>query len=268
MSDLHEVQLPDGTVRRLGNVIPTTLKCTWREYGSADDEPIIPRSQWPELIAAYDGWDDPSLPYVHDQNGIGQCNCDATAAAFESERLEKGLPFVKLSAADLYDRINGGSDNGSLLEDALSEMTKRGIGTAETCGTTLWKRGFKAAPDSERSRFRVLEWTLCPTFDHCMSAVLKGRKMISGILWYDNYTPDSDGWLPSPRGRSGGHAIFGYRPAMRNGKYGIKHQNSWGTSWGVGGRFVIPEAAYNGQIGGWWALRSIVDEGGVVPIPQ
>lgn len=266
---MEEFTLEDGSVRKLGNIITDgTLKYKWRQYGSKDDEPLIDRKDWPALIAAYsDDFYDPTLPYVHDQNGIGQCNADATVGAVEATRTQKGLEFVKLSAADLYHRINGGGDNGSLLEDALYEMTTRGVGTAATSGL-LWKGGFRPAPDSERSRFKVLEFALCPTFDHCMSAVLKGRKIISGILWYDNYNTDSDGWLPSPRGRAGGHAIFGYKPAMRRGQFGIRHQNSWNTTYGVGGRMVVPEPAYAGPVGGWWAIREVVDEGGVVPIPQ
>lgn len=267
--ELDAITLPDGSTRKLGNRIPDGgLKYKWRVWGSKDDEEVIPRDKWDELLAQYSpGLDDPHLPYIHDQDGIGQCNADATVAAVEATRMVQGLPFEKLSAADLYGRINGGSDNGSLLEDALQEMTTKGVGTAATSGL-LWNRHTKYATDSERARFRVLEWVLCPTFDHCFSAVLKGRKLISGILWYDNYEPDSDGWLPlRPRGRSGGHAVFGYKPVKRNGVYGIVHLNSWSAKWGHNGRCVFPEGCYEGPVGGWWALRSVVDEGGVIPVP-
>ena len=55
-------------------------------------------------------------------------------------------------------------------------------------------------------------------------------------------------------------------PAKRaNGTYGIVHQNSWSTAWGKSGRFVIPETAYTGPVGGWFAIRSVTDEGGVIP---
>ena len=32
------------------------------------------------------------------------------------------------------------------------------------------------------------------------------------------------------------------------------------------GLCVFPERAYAGPVGGWWAVRSVVDEGGVVPL--
>ncbi len=269
---MTEVVLPDGTTRRLGNVVPTAAPGPgWGTYGAVPETPLIPRAEWADRIRDIgDGPDFPFLPPVHDQNGVGQCNADATTAVMESLRASQGLPYQQLSAADLYHRINGGSDRGSLLEDAIREAMTNGVGLAATSGT-LWKTGVWKGPASsqDRGRFRLLECWLCPTFDHVMSAVLSGFRINSGIMWYANYTPDQSGWLPRPSGRGGGHAIFGYKPAVRtvNGRpeFGVWHQNSWGTRWGVGGRFVIPEAAYAGPVGGWWAGRSVVDEGGVVP---
>lgn len=263
---LDEITAPDGSRRKLGNNIPTRSHSTsWPVFAAGPTNvQLIPRTQWDGLLAEFDSLNEfhPAVPYVHDQNGIGQCNADATASLIEFTRAIQGLPSVKLSAADLYHRINDGVDRGSLLEDAIREVMDRGIGTADTSGLR-WKSGeFKGpAPAAERARFKVLEAYLCPTFEHCFSAVLQGFGLVSGILWYDSYTPDLDGWLPSPAGRFGGHAILGYKPARRNGKYGIWHVNSWGNSWGRNGRFVIPESAFNGPIGGWWAARAVTDEG-------
>lgn len=267
---LDEIALPDGTTRRLGNTIPVQASAHPWQVFAADPTTarLIPRTEWDGLLANYSSLDefDPAVPYVHEQNGIGQCNADATAALIEFTRSRQGLLAVKLSAADLYARINGGRDRGSLLEDAIREVMDNGIGTADTSGL-LWKAGsYKGpAPTTERARFKVLEAYLCPTFDHCFSAVLQGFGLVSGIMWYDNYTPDADGWLP-PRGAggAGGHAIFGYKPTklvQRAVTYGIWHQNSWGDGWGKNGRFVIPESAYSGPVGGWWACRAVTDEG-------
>jgi hypothetical protein len=263
-----------GHERFLGNLPPSDgLRYGWTVYGDRRDTPMVPRSRWPELIGQMTpGPDFPFLPYVHDQDGVGQCNADATVSVIESCRLSQGLPFVKLSAADLYHRINGGQDQGSLLEDGIAEAMKNGVGTADTCGT-LWKRGMRTASPDERGRFKVLEAFLCPTFDHCMSAVLMGFRLVSGIMWYQNYNVDSEGWLPlRGQGSPGGHAVFGYKPAMRQAQggtvFGIWHRNSWANNWGINGDGVFPEPAYKGPVGGWWAARSVTDEGGVVPQPQ
>lgn len=271
--DLQEIELPDGSVRRLGNLMPdpARTKVAFPVFGDTPTAKLIPRSKWDEFLAGYSSLDsfDPFVPPVHDQQDVGCCNCSTTTALGEYLRARQGLPYVQLSAADLYARINNGVDLGSLLEDALREMTVSGVGTVDSCGY-LWKRGYYKGPASasERARFRLLEVYECPTFDHCMSAVFQGFAVNTGILWYDSYTPGGDGWLPRPSGRYGGHSIFGYKPAKRADEWGIWHQNSWGPNWprpGAGGRFVIPESAYTGPIGGWFAVRAIVDEGGVVP---
>ena len=274
MSDLAEFVLPDGTTRRLGNNPPPggVLTKAFPIYGDRRDTPMIPRSQWPDLINQMGDWRTYRfLSPIHDQDGVGQCNADATTSMGETMRLKQGLPLVMLSAADLYHRINGGSDRGSILEDAMDEAMRNGLGTVETCGT-IWKRGQKQASAQERGRFRFLEVFVAPTFDHFMSGLLAGFDGNTGIMWGDNYNPDGDGWLPeTPRG-GGGHSLHSFMPAMRPKGSGIQFgcatKNSWSPKWGHNGLCVIPENAYRGPVGGWFLVRSITDEGGIVPPEQ
>lgn len=264
---MHSFYDESGEERFLGNLVPPAgLTRAWPLFGDTPEQKLIPRADWDDVVkAAGDGPDHPCLPYVHDQDGIGQCNCDATAALAEFARNCQGLPFVKLSAADLYDRINGGRDQGSMLEDAFEEMRLRGIGMASTSGT-LWQRGMTQASAEERSRFMFVKLVRCPTFDHCFSATAQGWGIVSGVMWNDGFKVGSDGWLQLSRtGGNGGHAVFGYKPAKRGSEYGIWHQNSWKVSWGLGGRCVFPEQMYKGPVGGWWAGKLMVDEGGVIP---
>lgn len=270
---LDEIVLPDGTTRKLGNKIPKfSFKASHEVFGADPAKPgkLIPKPEWDSWLAKYESLDDFDMHVdacpVHDQNGVGQCNADDTVLMIEALRARQGLPYVQLSAADLYHRINGGVDEGSLLEDAMREASVNGVGTAATCGT-LWKRGsFKGeASAAERQKYRITELFLCPTFEHCFSAVLQGFLLSTGIMWYSNFNTGSDGWLPTRgAGSAGGHAICGYKPtkATQHGDtYGIWHQNSWSPSWGYRGRMVIPSTLYGGNVGGWWAGRQVVDEG-------
>ena len=202
--------------------------------------------------------------YIAEGIGVHNCNASATTAAMEARRAKQSLDYIKLSSGDLYGRINGGSDSGSLLEDGLSESMSTGVASVKTVPYLEWRNINNGA--IERPKYRVLEAFLCPTFEHVFSAAAGGCDIISGILWYSNYTPDSDGWLPSPYGQAGGHAVYGFAPTKRRNTYGIIHQNSWGQ-WGYKRRgfCVFPESVYNNAIGGWWAVRSVVDEGGIVP---
>lgn len=273
MTGTEEIVLPDGTTRRMGNIMPPAgLMKAWPRFGDTPDTPLIPESEWKDRIDAIGNtFDSPFLPPVHDQDGVGQCNCDCTTAMAEYTRAIAGLPYIQLSAADLYDRINGGADNGSMLEDALEEMMKNGVGTVATSGA-VWKRGLKKATAAERNRFRMLEVYVCPSFAHQMSAALQGFAVNTGIVWGSNDNPDADGWLPTSASNAGGHSIMGYKGRYRvkgsKIQYGVAHQNSWGLTWGVAGRMVIPRERYTGPVGGWFACRVMTDEGGVVPQEQ
>ncbi len=260
----------NGVERFLGNLMPTkSLAPGWVEYGAVPNAPLVPRSKWPELIGADTGPGDPFLQYVHDQDGIGMCNASATCSAMERSRSRQGLEFVAISGGDLYQRISGGVDRGSMLEDGLSASMKTGVASVAVTPYLDW-RGENAGASQDRTRFRVLtdEAFICPTFDHCMSAVFSGFDLISGVMWYSNYEPDGEGWLPlTGSGQAGGHAVHGYKATMRNGIYGIWHKNSWQVRWGLNGLCVFHERMYAGPVGGWWAVRQVVTEEGDIPAP-
>lgn len=243
----------DGKLYGTGNV-DAPLKMKWPVYGETEDTPLIPESKWQEIAMQFD-CEAPgltTLTYVHDQNGYGMCNASAVCSAIETNQLRQTGSCYTLSAGDLYNRICGGSDNGSTLEDGLAEA-KNGIATTEENPYLQWQR---RTAGRTRNKAVVLEWYLAPTFAACFSGVCYGFDLISGIMWYDNFNPDSRGWLPSRgSGRPGGHAIHGYKPACRDGKVGIWHKNSWTTRYGLGGHFVIGREHYQGPVGGWWLVR-------------
>lgn len=258
-----------GIPRRLGNIIPPAgLTRAWPVFGSVPTQKLIPRSEWPDLIGSNTDEYHPFAltDFVHDQDGIGMCNASATVAAIEAARHSAGLMHVPLSGGDLYRRISGGVDRGSLLEDGLAAAMQEGVLPVSECPYLDWRQNHQG----DRARYKVLEASLCPTFDHCFSAVLQGFFLISGIMWYDSYTPDAQGWLPSTHGGGGGgHAVMGYKATMRGpNNFGIWHKNSWTAGWGYHGLCVFPEPAYRGPVGGWWAVRVPADEGGNVPAPH
>lgn len=265
---LEEIVLPDGTTRRLGNIIPTVgLTKAWPVFGDVPDTKMLTEEQLKAAaISAQEAFANPLLPPIHDQDGIGMCNCSATAAALEDTRTKQGLPYVSLSGGDLYQRISGGRDQGSLLEDGLAVAMSQGIAATSVVPYLDWRGENQGAAES-RKRYRVLEAFLCPTFQHCASAVAGRFSLISGVMWFNNYKPDGDGWLPMRgSGGGGGHAVFGHTLVIRGSDLGIAHDNSWTVQWGVRGMCVFPKPMYSGPVGGWWAVREVVDEGGIVPM--
>ncbi|OWK45738.1 C1 family peptidase [Fimbriiglobus ruber] len=257
--------------RKLGNIAPTHSKTGLKVFGSAaapQTGTVLPRDQWREVDLS--GF----VTKIADQGQVGECNAADTCQLLQVCRAMEGLPFVELSAGNLYGRINGGygQDNGSLLEDALAEAMKTGIASVAFAGfqdfyPDHWKTGWEA----DAAKHRVLEAYVCPTFDHLTSALQQGFALSVGVTWCDNYNPDADGWLPPYQGTNvGGHAICGVGLAQRNGVWGIRCANSWTAQWGDKGFFVIPEPLFAGPVGGWWACRGVVRESDAenLPAPQ
>ena len=136
----------------------------------------------------------------------------------------------------------------------------------------LWKKGQSRAGVlvNQRKPYRVVEAYLCTSFDAMASALQQGFFIHEGLMWRDNFDPDSQGWLPARgAGGAGGHALLGYGLAKRSdGTWGIRTRNSWSATWGQAGDCIIGETLFNSQIGGWWAVRAVVQTAdGNFPMP-
>ena len=263
----NEITIIDdqGVERFLGNNLPDgPLKYQWRTYEEVHDVPLIKREDWKPVDLSY------YTPPIKNQDSIRACNSFDTVSVFEACRALAGLPYVQLSCGYLYGAINGQEDQGSMLEDALDWMLKNGTCPTDVVGDLDWKQGSWPADVAEKAKpYRFLEAYWCPTFGHCGSALMRGFLVSVGILWYPNYKVDGDGWLPNRgSGRPGGHALMRDGLAYRNGKWGLPGPNSWSPDWGADGRCVIPEECFGDQVGGFWALRSVISESTDIPSPR
>lgn len=89
----------------------------------------------------------------------------------------------------------------------------------------------------------VREYRWCADMDDLVGAVLSKGPVVIGTPWYSDMYEAPNGILTPGGILVGGHAILavGYRhkdPRLDGGD-GVILQNSWGTSWGDGGRAVI-----------------------------
>ncbi len=220
---------------------------------------IIPRAEWQPVDWSH------LVPEILDQDGQGACNAFASIQALHVLRAAVGLPFVKLSPGNLYGRINGGYDRGSLLSDAIAELEQHGVCTAALVPELDWRPSrWPAAWKDDAKRFRILEAWDCPTFDHLASAIQLGFPVNLGVLVGNNFKPGTDGWIPDYRGGGGGHAMCGVG-LMRHasGDWGIKVANSWGREWGANGFGIIPESYFRATpFTDAWAVRGVVDPSG------
>lgn len=229
----------------------------------AEDRPetkLIPRNEWGEIDFRH------LVPKILDQDGQGACNAFASIQALHVIRAQAGLPFIELSPGNLYGRINGGVDRGSVIGDAIQQLEDVGVCTAATVPPLEWRRSrWPATWKDEARRFRILEAYDCPTFDHIASAILLGFPVNFGILVGNNFRPDATGWLPDYRSGGGGHAMCGVGLAYNRGRqtWGIITANSWGREWGLDGFCIVPESYFRRTpFTDAWAVRGTTDPTG------
>ncbi len=254
-----------GEERAMGCILAAP-KLKWTEFGSTPNTPIIPRAQWPKVhkLSTY-------LPGVYDQDGIGQCASSSACTTVELAAYLRGIPYPKLSAGDLYSRVNGGRDNGSTLEDNLQELLTNGVAPASMV-PYVWDRRkhTDAATVAARKKYRVVEAYWCPSFDAMVSASLQGFSVGTGLMWFNNFKPDAAGWLPvKGAGQAGGHALAVYGVEQRaDGVIGVWVRNSWTAQWGFAGDCCIPESLFSGQITGFYAVRVVTSPTAVSRLEQ
>ncbi len=262
MSDLIEIQ-EAGEPRRLGLLEQPigSLKVAWKVQAGPDGTPTpIPKSQWIDTDLSV------GVREIQDQDGVGMCASAATVNAVEVARSIAGLPYVPLSAGDLYRRVAGGRDQGSLPEDNLLELLSNGIAPLTDCPYLEWRREM---PSASRQKFRGVEAWLCPTAAHVFTAVQLGFPVLIGYWHSSNDPVDADGWMTRPSGRRGGHAVLVVGTTSRSGEYGGKIENTWGVQFGKSGYAVLPESRVEEGCRAFqaWSLRAVVDEGGAMPPP-
>jgi hypothetical protein len=199
--------LPAGIVP--GCLPRKSLPGEWCPLASERIE-IVPREQWAALAAQISLR--PFVKEVLDQDGVGSCACEATAAAVMIARAYAGLDHVLLSPWYLYFYASGGSDNGSSIDEDLELARDKGVASM-----AVWPRskGWRARPSVEAEKdapkYRIEEFYDIQTVDEFVSALLKGFPVVFG---------------------SNGHAITAVHYGTDKAPLIL---NSWGESWGDGG---------------------------------
>jgi C1A family cysteine protease len=167
-----------------------------------------------------------NVPPVTDQDGTPQCV--AYAGAYDQnqhDRPETGR-FWNFNEPLFFKEI-GGTSAGAYLSKAL--IRRRDYGYPEQDSTP--NRGLHRIAGFTQIALTVTAVKAALSLDHGV--------LFIGDWFHSWYHPLSTGKLPAPDYKVGGHNwwAFGWNDA-----YGIRAQNTWGTDYGVNGRFFLPYA--------------------------
>lgn len=203
--------------------------------------------------------------WIMDQRSHGSCNGYAGASALSRARVRRMLPRVDLSGAYLYSLINGGRDDGSMLDDGMREV-QNGLATRETVGwdAIYPSRYDRAKAKAEAARFKAHECYQLRTQEELFSALMADFDCVVAVHVGNSFMRlDGDGVCGGDRG-PGNHAVCvdGFT-VLRDGTLCADLANSWNLTFGDQGRGWLTWSRHFAQtVGphGFYAIRSASDD--------
>lgn len=192
--------------------------------------PLIPASEWPDLVAEQDrlgGGLDRLIVHRYDQDGEGTCTSNQEA---QGGNVLQAIQFGKdrvipCSPISIYMQVAPGPNTGSAVGDCLRQHQRVGALPLDTPRArelmgAQWTQGMDAVGYNKRKYWTGWEDT---------------ARYFRIDRHYDVTTPEGfitallRGW-PVGYGRSQ-HSILGVGVAMNNGVAYVRYINSWGA-WG------------------------------------
>lgn len=214
----------------------------------------IPREQWRDMQLV------PTRRVrILDQNGHGACVGHGSVSAFEAAWKIKSATDRAFSAYCVYGQVNGGSDNGAVVSDALDALRQNGVCLESTVPPGVWqRRRFPKGWEQEARRFRIRDAFAVRDFDAIGTAILLGYPVSFGVDIGRQFEPDGRGIVPDQRGGGGGHCMAAIGLARFDGRWHFCVQNSWGDDWGKGGMCYMPESYFRDTDA--WAVEVTLED--------
>ena len=203
------------------------------EYATPFDLPSPSRSDWPELVRAYNaGGASPAHHFINsgkecsNQNGLPYCWIHGSVQNLMVVRMMQGLPYVYLEPTSAGAIIKRFAQRGGNTPEAIKHLAEHGV-----CEGSLWPpnkldRDLVTDEMKENSKkYRITEWFELRnnSFEQTVASLLYGYPVTVGFSWW-------------------GHMVLAVGLAvLDDGSIGIIMLNSWGPKWGFRGLAVLNE---------------------------
>jgi C1A family cysteine protease len=225
----------------------------------------------------------PGCPPVYDQGQLGSCTANAIAGAIEFDQIKQKAAEFTPSRLFIYynerviESTSPAVDSGAQIRDGIKSVATQGV-----CAETLWPYSdtnkdpapcttcpyakkpsaacYKAALQHKVKTYQRLNSSVLNTLKGCLAS---GYPFVFGFTVYESFESQQVAQtgivpMPAPGEKTvGGHAVVavGYDDSTSH----FIVRNSWGTSWGIKGYFMIPYAyLINGQLADdFWTIQMI-----------
>lgn len=246
MADIEEIKDQSGELRRLGSlVLPMGFVSALPPFeGSPETPPLWTDA---EILRALK---DPNRPrkrdlfpaekFITNQRSHGSCNGFAAAGAYTRARYMMGYKSSwRASGAWIYSLINGGRDQGSMLDDGM--RVGRDVGF---CSDSIvsWDQIYPnqqdvAAAKLDAAKHKSLKAYRATTLQGWRTGLATGLYLgVAAVMAGNNYMRFRNGIAGVDHG-PGNHAVCVTDLTLRNGTELFDQDGSWGVGgWGDNGR--------------------------------
>lgn len=194
----------------------------------------------------------PAFPPCYDQGQLGSCTANGIAGAIEFDRRKQGRSdycpsrlFIYYNERVIEDTVN--SDAGAEIRDGIKTVVAQGAPPEADWPYDITQFATRPPPKAYTDALTdlVKRYARVGQNLHQMQSVLaSGYPIVIGFSVYDSFESDdvaATGVVPMPgpdEALLGGHCVLvvGYDNAPRQWIC----RNSWGTTWGMKGNFVMP----------------------------
>lgn len=251
----------NGNERRCGSLpMPKNRVSSLPPFGSAPNQPLWSDEQIKEVVT------DPSrMPsrelfgpeWILDQLSFGSCNGHALAAAGARARWLRGIRDKLLfSGAYSYSKMNGGRDNGSIIEDDIEVGTRYGFCPLSLVpANQIYPSQQPKTADAEAAKNKGLEaYKVVGDWSTKMRAVRTALAqrfgVIVAVMAGNGYSRvDSRGVCVGVDAGSGDHAVLGDDLLWDGKRWLYDSPGSWGTTLGHDGRVYLTDNHFKQTLG-------------------
>lgn len=231
----------DGEPRILARLEPDPSKCRAPRFA----EPLVPESNWRDF-SLFERW----ATGIYDQNGQGSCVGHGGTMAFNICWELAGNTPQRFSPCYLYSLINGGRDQGAIVEDAMDALKRKGVCLEATVGPKqIYPSQFdKAEADAEAASYKLVEAYKLDSFSEIVSAVLLGFPVAFGVEIGRNFEPNAEGVVPPLSGQGGGHCMAAVGVKKFSDRWRLQVANSWNARFGAAGLCYMDSSYFSGYV--------------------
>lgn len=187
--------------------------------------------------------------FVAEGVGVHNCNGWACARALARARVLAGQEWVPLSGAAVYAQINGGRDQGSMLDDGMRELQTKGT-VSETVvpADRIYLNQIPASVWAEALKYLGFECYQTGSKALLLSGLALGWVGVVAVHVGNNYMRlNAEGVAGVDRG-PGNHAVCVDDAIIgSSGRPLIDSPGSWGPEWGDQGRCYFDYDAHLAQ---------------------